>query len=68
MCLRVAQEERVAIGPRAGDATDPDVASRAADVLDNDRLSERCLHVLGQNARERISRPDGERHDHGYRP
>ena len=59
-----ADAQRVAVGRSACDPADADAAARAADVLDHERLAERCSHALHQESRQRVNRPTrGKRHD-----
>ena len=59
-----ADDQRVAVGRSARDPADADAAARAADVLDHERLAERCSHALHQEPRQRVHRPArGKRHD-----
>ena len=50
---QLPEDERMAVGRRAGDPADADIAGGAAHVLDDDGLAERRAHSLGQDA------PDG---------
>ena len=66
MGVPLADVDRVAIRRGARDTTDRDRAAGAADILDDDALSERRAHALGQNARGDIGRAAGrERNDQG---
>ena len=68
MRSHAAGEQRVAIGRRCGDARASERAARAADVLDDQLLAERCSHLLGHDARDHVARASGgERHHHGDR-
>ena len=61
-----AEFEGVAVGSRAGDAPGAHGAGRAGDILDDDGLTERSAHRLGDDAGHGIERPAGrERHDDG---
>src|SRR5580693_2535943 len=65
----LADAERVTVGQRAGDAGDADRAIGAADVLDDDRLTQRFAHGCRHDAAERIGRAAGwKRNDHGDWP
>src|SRR5262245_62229167 len=44
-----AQTDRVAIRSRTGDAADSNAAVRSAHVFNDDRLTKRCSHPLGEN-------------------
>jgi hypothetical protein len=60
-----ADKQRIAVGRRARDAARADASRRTGDVFDDDRLTERPLHALGNDAGEYIGRPARrERHDH----
>ena len=48
--------ERVAVGRGTGAARGADHAAGAADVFDHDRLAERLLHAVLQDARDRVGR------------
>jgi hypothetical protein len=57
--------QRIAVARRASDPADGDVAARAGNVLDDDRLSERGPHALAEDARDGVGRPASrKRHDH----
>jgi hypothetical protein len=61
---RRADAQRVAVGRRAHGTADAEAARRAADILDDDGLTERGSQRLGQDACEAIGRPARrERHD-----
>jgi hypothetical protein len=47
----VAEAEHRTVGRRACYSADTDRAAGARDVLDNNRLTERSAHVLGQKPR-----------------
>src|SRR5262249_41109769 len=56
---------RIAVGPRAREAADADVAVSPADVFDDDRLSEGTFHALGNHSRDHVATAAGsKRHDH----
>ena len=40
--------DRIAIRRCPGDVADADAAGRTGPIIDDDRLSERCAHLLGQ--------------------
>jgi hypothetical protein len=62
----LADVEGVAVRRRARDAADADAAAGAANILDDDGLTQRHPHALGEDAGDGIRRPArGERHDHG---
>src|SRR5260370_40966095 len=52
--VHLADAERIAVRGGARDSANPKASARAGHVLDNDWLSERRTHSLGQNARNRI--------------
>ena len=59
-------QDGVAVGIGAGGLRGGDHAAGAADVFDHDRLAERFLHRVLDDARDRVSRAAGrKRHDHG---
>jgi hypothetical protein len=65
----LAQAERVTVGRCAGDATNRNGAACACHVLDDDRLTEKRLHPLGEIARDYVGRTSrGIRHNDGNRP
>ena len=69
MARPIAETQRVAIGRGARHSRRADAAAGAADIFDHDRLTERGLHVLGQDARQRSGgAARRERHDNGDRP
>src|SRR5262245_291458 len=60
-----AGDKCVSVGRRVGDAAGPDVAVRATDILNDDGLTKRRPHSLGQDARDDVGKgARGERHDH----
>jgi hypothetical protein len=54
MRLPMADAYHVAIRCRSRDPTHADAAARTGDVFDDHGLTERCPHVFGEDARERI--------------
>ena len=59
-------DERVAVGRRAGHTANPDVAAGARDILDDHGLAERRPQRLGQNARKHVrGAARRERRDYG---
>ena len=54
-----AEAERVSVRRRACDPADANAPRRAAHVLDDDRLTQRHLHVLGDDAGDRVERSAG---------
>jgi hypothetical protein len=59
----IAENDRVAIGRGMRDPAGADAAGRAGYVFDDNGLTKRVLHALGQNTRQRVPRPTGrERH------
>jgi hypothetical protein len=61
----VGEQQRVAVGRRLGRLVDADRATGAADILDDELLTERLAHALAQHAGQSIGRPaGGERDDH----
>jgi hypothetical protein len=68
MARPVAETQRVAVRRGARSACGADRAACATDILDNEGLAERGLHVLGQDPRQRRGGATGrERHDQGDR-
>ena len=57
--LRMPDAHRVAVGRCMRDAADADTAAGAADILDDDRLAERHLHLLRQDAGDGVGRSAG---------
>ena len=55
--VQMPDADGVAVRRRARDARHADAAARAGHVLDDDRLAERHLHALGQNAPDGVRRP-----------
>ena len=55
----MADADGVAVGRRAGDALDAEAAAGAGDILDDDRLTERRLHALAENAPDGVRWPPG---------
>jgi hypothetical protein len=56
----------VTVGPRTSSPAGADVSIRAADVFDDDMLTERCPHTLGHNPPYHVGgAARSERHDHG---
>jgi hypothetical protein len=51
----VADSERVAVRPRAGNPAGAESAAGAGDILDDDRLAERRFHPLGEIARNHVA-------------
>src|SRR5262245_26323587 len=65
----VAQKENRAVGWRLGHALGAARAAGAADVLDDDLMTECFGQALGEDAAHQIDRATGrERHHHGDRP
>jgi hypothetical protein len=63
MRVPLADVDGVAIGCRARDAADGDAAAGAADILDDERLTEQRLHPFGDDAGGHVGRAAGwERH------
>ena len=61
------QHDRVAVGRGVGGLGGADHAAGAADVFDHDRLAERLLHGVLDDARGGVVGAAGrERHDHGH--
>jgi hypothetical protein len=59
-----AGDQRVAICRRPRGTADAEAPVRTSHILDNDGLTKRCPHPLGQQACNRVQRPArGERHD-----
>ena len=64
MARPVADADRVAIGSRVDHAADANGGARTGHRLDQDRLTERALHVVAENSRHRVGRTARrERHD-----
>ena len=64
MRVPLADVDGVAVGSRARDAADGDAAAGAADILDDERLTEQRLHLFGDDAGGHVGRTAGrERHD-----
>ena len=64
-----AEHQRVAVRFGGGDAAGPDDAGRAGLVLDDERLAERSLQLLGDHARVGVGRAARcERHHDAHRP
>ena len=64
-----ADAQRVAVGRRVRDLADADGAGRAGEIFDNDRLSERLAHRIGDHPRQNVGgAAGGERHDDRDRP
>ena len=65
----IADQERVAVGGRLGDARAADHAGGGGDVLDHDRLPEQLAHALRLDARADIdAATGGKRNDERDRP
>jgi len=69
MCVPGAEDERVSIGSRMGDPAGADGAVRASDIFDDDGLTKRYAHPLGEGARDVVGqRARRERHDYRNSP
>ena len=63
-CAPIAAGDRIAVGRGARDPAYADDPAGTTHIFDDDRLAERGLQVLGQQARKHIRRPArSERHD-----
>ena len=60
----IAHAERAAVRRRAHDAANGNRSSGARHVLDDERLTERYPHPLGDDAREAVGRPTWCKADH----
>jgi hypothetical protein len=62
-------EERVAVGGRARDRLQREIAAGAGPVVDDHRLAEPLRHCLTDEPRDDVGRAaGGNEHDDGYRP
>ena len=69
MCVPGAEDECVSVGRRVGDAAGPDGAVGASDIFDDDRLTKRRLHPLGDDARDAVGQgARGEGNDYCNSP
>jgi hypothetical protein len=67
MRAAAAEDDRIAIRPRASDPADSYDPVRSGDVFDDDRLSQRTSHPLGNYTPEHICGATRRVwHDHGY--
>jgi hypothetical protein len=66
---RGTDAQRVAVGSGPHRAADANRARGTSDILDDDRLTETAVHLLGEKSRQGIGgAAGGERHDHADRP
>ncbi len=66
---RRLDQQRVAVGPCAGDGGGADRAARSRLVLDDEGLAELLAELLGDHARHHVGRAaGGQRHDDVHRP
>ena len=64
----VTEQDRVAVRFRLGDAGRADRSAGAADIHDDDLLSQAAPHRFGDQAGDDVARPGGgERHHHRHR-
>src|SRR5262245_31019562 len=69
MAAPLADDQRIAIGFGTHDPAGTDGAAGSGDVLDQNGLTERCLHAFGERARDNVGRSARwERCDNGDRP
>src|SRR5215470_4171535 len=68
MAAPLADDQRIAIGFGTHDPAGTDGAAGPGDVLDQNGLTERCLHAFGERARDKVGRATcWERCDNGDR-